>query len=108
MSDNLPANPTTTVKPTLKTIFRYGYLAAFNAHDGDTLMSYVSPNIKVSRLFSLPSPHAEPLRGGCDIHYILELVTQGGPTRMTSVEVRLGIAMIFGSPNMASSLQGVY
>lgn len=71
MSDNLPVNPTTTVKPTLKTIFRYGYLAAFNAHDSDTLTSYISPNIKVSRSFSIPNPHAEALRGSCYIHYTL-------------------------------------
>ena len=55
MSDQLPVNPTTPVKPTLKTIFRYGYLAAFNAHDSDTLMSYISPNIKVSPLASQSS-----------------------------------------------------
>jgi hypothetical protein len=88
MSDGLPVNPTTSVKPTLKTIFRYGYLAAFNAHDADTLMSYVSPNIKVSRLSSLPSPHVESLRDGCDTHCPLVFVTQGGPTRRTSVQVK--------------------
>jgi len=55
MSDHLPINPTIPVKPTLKTIFRYGYLAAFNAHDGNTVMSYISPNIKVTLLGS-PAP----------------------------------------------------
>ena len=81
MSDGIPVNPTTTVKPTLKTIFRYGYLVAFNAHDGDTLMSYVSPNIKVSRLFSVLSPPKVSLRGSCDTHCTLVSVTRGDPTR---------------------------
>ena len=81
MSDGIPVNPTTTVKPTLKTIFRYGYLLAFNAHDVDTLMSYISPNIKVSRFFSLLSPRKVSLRGSRDTHCTLVSVTRGGPTR---------------------------
>lgn len=88
MSDGLPVNPTTTVKPTLKTIFRYGYLAAFNAHDGDTLMSYVSPNIKVSRLISPLSPHTGSLRGSRDTYCTLVFVTQGGPTRRDGLQLR--------------------
>ena len=106
MSDGLPVNPTTSVKPTLKTIFRYGYLAAFNAHDGDTLMSYVSPNIKVSRLFSPLSPHTDSLRGSCDTHCTLVSVTKGGPTRRDSSQT--GIAIILCGPNVATSSQGVY
>jgi len=92
MSDGVPVNPTTTVKPTLKTIFRYGYLAAFNAHDADTLMSYVSPNIKVSRFFNLLSPHTNSLRRTCTTHCTLVFVTQGGPTRRTGVKFKPDLA----------------
>jgi hypothetical protein len=68
MSGQVPVNPTTPVKPTLKTIFRYGYLAAFNAHDSDTLMSYISSNIKVSHLLNPPNPHTVALLSGFDTH----------------------------------------
>jgi hypothetical protein len=106
MSDGLPVNPTTTVKPTLKTIFRYGFLAAFNAHDGDTLMSYISPNIKVSRLSSLLSPHTDSL---CHPLYVGIRHSRWPDSHDgCEIQVRLGIAMILCSPNMASSLQVVY
>ena len=106
MSDGLPVNPTTTVKPTLKTIFRYGYLAAFNAHDGDTLMSYVSPNIKVSHLSALSV--LIQTRFEADVTRTVRWCSSPKVARLEGTPVRLGIAIILCGPNVATSSQGVY